>query len=104
MPTSKPQQGPRPGARALLAFVSTYTFVWGLITLGMATSIRLGLSFHDAEHLFVIIGLTLLLALFLWAFASSRPWLVWPLLLVCGLLMAHAASRLSLVMLEAATT
>ncbi len=92
---------PRPATRAFAAFLSAYAFVWGLMTLGVTASFKLGLSFHDAEHLFVILGLAALLALFLWAFATPRPWRAWAVLLGCGLLMSSAASMLQAALLRA---
>lgn len=80
--------------RAIAAVFLGYGFTWGFIALGTAGMFALGLPFHDAEQLSVILGFLIYLCAFLWAFAARSLARVWIVLAAGAALMAIAASLL----------
>lgn len=81
-------------SRVTAALLGGYAFCWGFIALGVAGLYRLGMPFHDAEHLSSIVAFLLYLSVFLWAFAARSLPRVWTVLAGGGALMAGAASLL----------
>ena len=67
-------------------------FAWGFIALGVAGMFAVGMSFHDAEHLFSMLALLLYLGVFLWSFAAREMRQVWLVLVGGGALMTALAS------------
>ena len=79
-------------SRTAVAVLGGYAFTWGVITLGIATLHGAGMEFHDAEHLFYIIGFLVFLVAFLAAFATHGLRKMALVLVGGGLLMSAAAS------------
>lgn len=68
-----------------------WAFVWGFATLGIATLLRTGLSYQDAQTLVYLLAFLVYLAAFCWAFAAASATRVWLLLLGGGLTMTALA-------------
>jgi len=79
-------------ARVAAALLGGYVFAWGFIAAGMSLLFAAGMEFHDAEFLASALGLLAFLAVFLWAFAARRVWLVWAALAGGGALLAVVGS------------
>ena len=71
-----------------------YGFTWGFIALGTAGLYSLGMAFHDAEHLSVILGFLSYLTVFLWCMASRELARTCMVLICVGAFMAVVASLL----------
>lgn len=80
--------------RVAAAVLGGYAFCWGLIALGVAGLVALGMPFEDAEQLSSMLAWLAYLAAFLWAFGAARLAPVWTVLAGGGALMAGLASLL----------
>ncbi|HRK57439.1 MAG TPA: hypothetical protein PLQ67_07955, partial [Burkholderiaceae bacterium] len=57
-------------SRLAAALLGGYALTWGAATLFMAISVALGMAFHDAEAIALIVAFVFFLAVFLWGFAQ----------------------------------
>jgi len=80
--------------RVAAALLGGYAFCWGFIALGVAGMYRLGMPFHDAEHLSEMLAFLVYLGVFLWAFAARSLPRVWAVLAGGGAVMAGSATLL----------
>ena len=78
-------------ARIAVALLGGYAFTWGLTTFGIAGLVMLGVDFHEAEMLLMLVAFLVFLPLFLWAFASRYLARVAAMLFGGALLMTAAA-------------
>ena len=79
-------------ARIAAAILGGYAFAWGFIAAGASLMFAAGMGFHDAEFLSSLLGVLAFLAVFLWAFAARRAWVVWTVLAVGGGVLAAIGS------------
>ncbi len=66
-------------ARVAAGIIGGWAFVWGFVTLGIATLPGAGLSYEDARTLAYLLAFLVYLVVFCWAFAAAsvtRVWLV----------------------------
>lgn len=77
--------------RLAAALLGGYAFTWGFITLGMVGLVALGVDFHEAETVLLLLAFLVFLTLFLWAFAAANLARVWAVLVGGALLMVAAA-------------
>lgn len=77
--------------RLAAALLGGYAFTWGLITLGLAGLVALGVDFHEAEMVLLLLAFLVFLSLFLWAFAAANLARVSAVLAGGALLMVAAA-------------
>lgn len=82
------------GLRIIAALFLGYALTWGFIALGTAGLFALGMAFHDAEHLSVMLGFLVYLCAFLWSFAAKSLSRVWLVLAGGGAVMTICASLL----------
>ena len=54
----------------VVALLGGYLFTWGVTTLGVTALVALGVDFHEAETLLLLLAFLIFLAVFLWAFAT----------------------------------
>lgn len=88
--------------RIVASLLGGYLATWGVVSLGIAALVALGVSFHDAETALQLIGFLLFLALFLWAFAARSLIQVWLVLFGGGGLLTAGAWALQAQMLAGA--
>lgn len=69
----------------------SYVFTWGLVALGVAGLVALGVDYHEAEVALMLLAFLVFLPLFLWSFASPRQGRVMALLFGGAALMTSAA-------------
>jgi hypothetical protein len=65
--------------RVAAGIVGGWAFVWGFVTLGIATLLRAGMSYQDAMTLSYLLAFLVYLVAFCWAFAATsatRAWVV----------------------------
>ena len=62
------------------AQLGSYAFTWGLVALGVAGLVALGVDFHEAEKALLLIAFLVFLPVFLWAFAAASLARVWAVL------------------------
>lgn len=75
----------------ILSLVGSFTFAWGFVAVCVAGLVALGVDFHEAEILMLLLAFLVFLSLFLWSFAASRPWRVTMFLYGSAALMTSAA-------------
>lgn len=75
----------------LLGLSGSYAFTWGFTALGVAGLVALGVDFHEAETILMLLAFLVFLPLFLWSFASPRQGRVMALLFGGAALMTAAA-------------
>jgi hypothetical protein len=66
-------------ARVAAALLGGYVFVWGFVTLGIASLLSLGMPYGDARTLVFLIAFLVLLVVFCWSFVAAslaRVWMV----------------------------
>ena len=78
--------------RTAAAVLGGYGFAWGVVAAGASLLFAAGMDFHDAEFLASLLGVLAFLAVFLWAFAARRLWVVWTALIAAGASLAAIAS------------
>jgi len=66
--------------RLAAALLGGYAFTWGLVALGVASMVALGVDFHEAEKALLLLAFLVFLPLFLWAFAATSLARVWAVL------------------------
>ena len=88
-------------ARTAVAILGGYAFTWGVISLGIAALYGAGMEFHDAEHLFYILGFLVFLTAFLVAFATQGLRRIALVLVGGGVLMSAAASWVQSLIIQA---
>jgi len=91
---------PNRGHRLVVALLGSYAFTWGLVTLGIALLVALGVDFHEAETALLLLAFLTFLPLFLWAFATPSLTRIWALLGGGALFMSAAALGLQQVILS----
>lgn len=74
-------------SRTTAALLGGYCFVWGVITLGTAAGMRLGMSYGDAQVLLYLLAFPIFTAAFCWAFHMRGLPQVWAVFVGGGLLM-----------------
>lgn len=89
----------RVASRIAAALLGGYAFTWGLIALGVAALVVVGVDFHEAETAMLLLAFLVFLPLFLWAFAAASVARVWAVLGGGALLMTAAAWGLQRVLL-----
>ena len=65
--------------RVAAGIAGGWAFVWGFVTLGIATLLRAGMSYQDAMTLAYLLAFLVYLVAFCWAFATTsatRAWVV----------------------------
>lgn len=67
-------------ARLAAALLGSYAFTWGFVALGVAGLAALGVDFHEAETVLLLLAFLVFLPLFLWAFAAASLARVWAVL------------------------
>jgi len=66
--------------RLAAALLGSYAFTWGFVALGVAGLAALGVDFHEAETVLLLLAFLVFLPLFLWAFAAASLARVWAVL------------------------
>lgn len=79
-------------ARIAAAVFGGYVFTWGVIAAGASLMFAAGMGFHDAEFLASLLGVLAFVAVFLWAFAARRLWVVWAVLAGGGAVLSALGS------------
>lgn len=87
-------------SRIAAALLGGYFCTWGCAALGIIGLVSLGVDFHDAEAVMLMLAFAIYLCLFLWAFASASLIRVWTVLVISGLFMTAAAWLLQRVYLS----
>ncbi len=77
-------------SRVAASLLGGYVFVFGFITLGVATGVALGMRYHDAEALLYLLAFLVFLLCFFWAFAADGLAQVWAFLAGGGALLTAA--------------
>lgn len=57
-------------ARVVASLLGAYLFSWGVVTLGITTSVALGAGYDQAYLAFRMLGFLVLLGAFLWAYLA----------------------------------
>lgn len=78
-------------SRLAAALLGGYVLTWGAAALFMAASVALGMGFHDAEAIALILAFVFFLAVFLWSFARPLGARVGLTLVGTGLVMGALA-------------
>ena len=86
--------------RFVAAVIGAYAFTWGLVALGVAGLVALGVDFHEAETTLLLLAFLVFLPLFLWAFAAASLVRVWAVLGGGAVFMTTAAWGLQWVLLS----
>lgn len=89
----------RPIAHLATTLVGSFAFTWGFVALGVAGLVALGVDYHKAEVLLMLLAILVFLPLFLWSFASPRQVRVMILLFGGAGLMTATAWTLQRVLL-----
>lgn len=78
-------------SRVAASLLGGYAFVWGFTVLGVALLMLAGMSYHEAQTLVYLLAFLVFLAIFCWAFVTSKVWRVWAVLAGGGVVMTGAA-------------
>lgn len=65
--------------RIAAGLLGGYAFTWGIATLGITSLVALGVDYHEAHTVLMLLAFLVFLVAFLWAFAArslARVWLV----------------------------
>lgn len=81
----------RPSIGLLICLLGSFAFTWGLVALGVAGLVALGVGYHEAEVAMMLLAFLVFLPLFLWSFASPRQERVLLLLFGGAVLMIASA-------------
>lgn len=85
--------------RCVANLLGSFAFTWGLVALGVAGLVALGVDYHEAEVALMLLAFLVFLPLFLWSFASPRQGRVMVLLFGGAALMAASAWAIQRAML-----
>jgi len=77
--------------RCVTTLLGSYAFTWGLVALGVAGLVFLGVDYHEAETALMLLAFLVMLPLLLWAFAAPRQGRAMALLFGGAALMTAAA-------------
>lgn len=66
--------------RIAAAVLGGYAFTWGVTTLGITGLVALGVDYHEAHTVLMLLAFLFFLAAFLWAFAARSLARVWGVL------------------------
>lgn len=77
--------------RIAASLLGGYAFTWGVTTLGIAGLVALGVDYHEAHTVLMLLAFLVFLAVFLWAFAARSLARVWAVLGLGGAGMTGAA-------------
>lgn len=78
-------------SRTVAAVFGGYAFTWGFTTLLIALALRAGLPFGEARTLAYLLAFGVMLAAFLWSFATPRLTRLWAVLAGGGTAMTGLA-------------
>jgi hypothetical protein len=68
-----------------------YAFTWGFSALGVVGLVAIGVDFHEAETVMLLLAFLVFLAVFLWSFSISSLTRVWGMLAGGGATMMELA-------------
>lgn len=77
--------------RIAASLLGGYAFTWGITTLGITGLVALGVDYHEAHTVLMLLAFLFFLGAFLWAFAARSLARVWLVLAGGGLAMTAAA-------------
>lgn len=77
--------------RLMRVLLGSFCFTWGLVALGVAVQVALGVSYHEAEVAMMLLAFVVFVPLFLWSFAAAGQARVAGLLFGAAMSMAAAA-------------
>lgn len=77
--------------RIAASLLGGYAFTWGVTTLGITGLVALGVDYHEAHTVLMLLAFLVFLAAFLWAFAARCLLRVWGVLGLGGAGMTAAA-------------
>ncbi|GAA3973906.1 iron uptake protein [Allohahella marinimesophila] len=86
--------------RLVLSLLGSYCFTWGFVAFGIAGLVTLGVSFHGAEHLMMMLAFLLIVPVFLWAFVTPDLRRVWIVLAGGAIGMTATAWLLQLLLID----
>lgn len=78
-------------SRVAASLLGGYVFTWGFVVLGIALSMLVGMSYHEAQTLVYLLAFLVFLTAFCWAFAAAHVAKVWGVLAGGGAVMTVAA-------------
>ena len=78
-------------SRIAASLLGGYTFVWGVVTLGIALLVWAGVPYDDARTGLYLTAFLVFLVAFIWAFAAASLPRVWGVLAGGGLAMTGLA-------------
>lgn len=78
-------------SRVAASLLGGYTFVWGLVTLGISLLVWAGVPFGEARTALYLVAFLVFLVAFCWAFAAASLVRVWGVLAGGGLVMTGLA-------------
>jgi hypothetical protein len=77
--------------RIAASLLGGYAFTWGITTLGITGLVALGVDYHEAHTVLMLLAFLFFLGAFLWAFAARSLARVWLVLGLGGVCMTGAA-------------
>ncbi|MBT9463949.1 iron uptake protein [Hydrogenophaga sp.] len=77
--------------RIAASLLGGYAFTWGVTTLGITGLVALGVDYHEAHTVLMLLAFLVFLVAFVWAFAARSLARVWLVLGLGGLCMTGAA-------------
>lgn len=77
--------------RIAASLLGGYAFTWGVTTLGITGLVALGVDYHEAHTVLMLLAFLVFLVAFVWAFAARSLARVWLVLGLGGLCMTEAA-------------
>lgn len=90
-PTTPPLSTAQVLGRIAASLLGGYAFTWGITTLGITGLVALGVDYHEAHTVLMLLAFLFFLGAFLWAFAARSLARVWLVLAGGGLAMTAAA-------------
>ncbi|MDC8783829.1 iron uptake protein [Roseateles koreensis] len=82
-------------SRIAASFIGGWIFVFGLVMLGIAALLRIGMPYADAQMAMYLLAFLVWLAAFCWCYAAASAWRAWLVLLGGGVAMTALGAWLT---------